>query len=148
MTRLTRSLTSGPAAVLGGWPGEDHDVAPVHTVQVVAQLVDEDAVADLERGLHGAGRDEEGLHDEGAQQDRDQHGDDHHDDALADPAAGGRACRRLLGRTVGCRSAAPRSTARRGLVDGERRVVRFGRHRRQARRRGAAVGVRPAVGHD
>ena len=41
-----------PVAVRFGF--EDHDVAAVDVVEVVAQLVDEHAVADFERGDHRA----------------------------------------------------------------------------------------------
>ena len=68
-----------PAAVLVRRPAEDDDVAPVDAVEVVAQLVHQNAVADLEGGLHGARRDVEGLHDEGAQEQGGGQGDHHHD---------------------------------------------------------------------
>ena len=85
MTRLTRSFTSGPAS-LAGRRGEDHDVAPVDGVEVVAELVDQDAVADHERRLHRGRRDEEGLDDEGPDADGHDDGHDEHDRPLDDPA--------------------------------------------------------------
>src|SRR4051794_24073597 len=56
---------------------EDDDVAATRVVQLVAELVDEHAVADLERRDHRLGRDVEGLEDERADDDRDdERGDD------------------------------------------------------------------------
>ena len=74
--------------MLERWPAEDHDVTPLHAVEVVAELVHHDAVADLEGGQHRPRRDVEhlghvGPHPEGQQQ---RHGQDHH--PLDDPPAG------------------------------------------------------------
>ena len=64
ITRFTRSSMSARAPVGVGSASEHHDVAAVHVVQLVAQLVDEDAVADLERGHHRPRRDVERLEQE------------------------------------------------------------------------------------
>ena len=63
-TRLMRSLISRPAGSPRR-PLEHDEVAPVHVVELVAQLVDEDPVVDLERGHHRLGRDVERLDEEG-----------------------------------------------------------------------------------
>src|SRR6185312_850312 len=75
-----------PRAVLVGWRREHDDVAPVDTVQVVAQLVHDDPVAHLERRFHRARRDGVGGDDEGAQEEG--HDQRHRHDAhqLDDPA--------------------------------------------------------------
>ena len=132
----------GPAAVLGRRAREDHDVAAVDPVEVVAQLVDEDAVADLQRRLHRPGGDEERLDDERPQEDRHQDGDHDDDDRLLDPA------RRMgvVGRRLGGVRLDVRRLDRRRFVDGEHRIVRVGRHRRQARRRRGRSGLRRGPG--
>jgi hypothetical protein len=82
-------------AVVGlvGRPLEHHHVAPVHVVQLVAELVDEDPVALLQRRHHRLRRDVEGGEEEGA----DDEGDDQRAADDGDPfddRAGGGALRR------------------------------------------------------
>ena len=55
---------------------EDHDVPAVHGVEVVAELVDQHPVSDVQGGLHGPGGDEERLDDEAANEDGRHHRDD------------------------------------------------------------------------
>src|SRR3546814_15343739 len=83
-TTLCRSLDEvldacGSDLVLGQL--EDDDVAAVDVVEVVAQLVDEHAVADVEGGLHRLGRDVERLDQERL----DHEGDDEPPDDDRDP---------------------------------------------------------------
>ena len=94
--------------VRGGGSGrrlEHHDVAAVRVAEVVAELVDEHAVADLERRDHRRRRDVEGLEDERPHDERDQQrGDDQHhpldDRTTARRARLGRR-RRIGGRGLG-----------------------------------------------
>jgi hypothetical protein len=65
----------GVVGLLQGRPAEDHDVAPVDGVEVVAQLVHHDAVTDLEGGQHRARRDVEHLGHIGADADGEHQGD-------------------------------------------------------------------------
>ena len=74
---LHQVVDAGAVPLLVGLGREHDDVAPVQVVQVVAQLVDEDAVADLERRHHRLRRDVERLEQERLDDDRD---DDRHDD--------------------------------------------------------------------
>lgn len=75
---------------------EHDDVARVHVVEAVAELVDEHPVADVEGRDHRRGRDEERLEEEGL----DDQGDDeraaHHHDPFDQAADTGRS--RCLGR--------------------------------------------------
>ena len=113
ITRLTRSATGGPAqSSVGGVPKDD-DVARADAVEVVGQLVDHDAVADLQRRLHGARRDGVGGHHEGAEQDRHDHSGHEDADELENPARGRRL---LLARRLG--GSGTWSPGRRGLLGG------------------------------
>ena len=57
----------------------EHDhVATAEVADVVGELVDEDPVPDLERRVHGLGRDVEGLDQE--RLDEDRHGERHEDE--------------------------------------------------------------------
>ena len=116
---------------------EDDDVASVHVVEVVAELVDQDPVADHQRRLHRPGRDVERLEQERLDQERDRQrgGDQHHpldDDALGARSAGGllgpgSAEAGRLGGPVGGRTVGRgRGGARRVRRD-ERRLVPGGR---------------------
>src|SRR5262249_19954960 len=63
-----------------GWRLEHDDVAAMDGVQVVAELVDEHAVTDLERGDHRLRRDVEGLEEERLDDERDDDRDREEDD--------------------------------------------------------------------
>ena len=73
---MTRSDDRRARAVLVGRGGEHDDVAAVDAVEVVAELVDHDPVADLEGRLHRARGDGVGGDHERPQQDGDQDGHD------------------------------------------------------------------------
>ena len=103
-----------PARRLGVRLGLEHDdVAPVDVVEVVAQLVDEDAVADLERRHHRLRRDVERLEQERLDDERDhERGDDQDaplDDGAVRVALRPRAAR--VARPVRCRRADPSPAA-------------------------------------
>ena len=86
-----------------GWVGlEDDDVAAVDVVEVVAELVDEHAVADLERRHHRLGRDVERLEEERLDDERDDDRGDEQDPPLdGRPAEARLLPRRLRRRVVG-----------------------------------------------
>ena len=90
---------------------EHDDVAAVQVVEVVAQLVDEDPVTDLEGRLHRRRRDVERLEQEGLDDDRDDDRDDDQDRPL-DEGALGVALRLARGCTAGRGSGSPRRPAR------------------------------------
>ena len=115
---------------------EHHDVAAVHVVQVVAHLVDEDAVTHLEGGDHRPRGDVEGLEEEGLDEDRD---DDRDDDEHAPLGGGAPPLRHLLapwrraigrGRLSACRridgTEPGRGVGLRAPGDGSVRVVTQG----------------------
>ncbi len=79
ITRFTRSSMPGslPSGRL-----EHHDVAAVHRVELVRQLVDEHAVVDLQRRDHRLGRDEERLEQERLDEQRDEQREDDEADPL------------------------------------------------------------------
>ena len=85
MTRLIRSRS---AKELVGVLQHD-DVAVARIVEVVAQLVDDDAVTRMERAHHRLTVDGELLHDERSQQQcrADRHDGDHDQSSPAPPAA-------------------------------------------------------------
>ena len=62
--------------------GEDDDVPAMHVVGPVAQLVDHDAVPDVQRGVHGSRRDAERLEDERLDEQREPEGGTDHDHPL------------------------------------------------------------------
>ena len=86
MTRLTRSVIPGSGHLLRR-SAEDDDVTAMDVVEAVAQLVDQDAVPDQKRRLHGRRGDEVGLDDVGPHADghTDGHGED--DEPLDGPPA-------------------------------------------------------------
>src|SRR6266705_1039001 len=69
---------------------EDDDVAVLGLPEAVGDLLDEDAVGDVEGGLHGAGGDVEGLDEERLEDDGEQDGEDDEDDGLAEDREGAR----------------------------------------------------------
>src|SRR5580698_10122439 len=119
--RLARKSDHPLDEIRHGWAGtelrrrsaKDDDVARVDAVQVVGQLVDHDAITDLQSRFHGARRDGIGGDHEGAEQDR-HHDRGHQDpDELENPTRG----RRLLParRLGGCGRLV---AGRRGLLGG------------------------------
>ena len=69
---------------------EDDDVAGADAVEVEGELVDHDAIADLQCGLHRARRDGVRRHDEGPEQNGDHHRRHQDSDQLEDPTGRGR----------------------------------------------------------
>jgi hypothetical protein len=61
---------------------EDDDLSALHPVDVRRQLADQDPVIDVERRLHGLRRHEEGLDEEGPDQDGQGKGERDQDDAF------------------------------------------------------------------
>ena len=98
------------AVPLGVRLGLEHDdVAAVDVVEVVAQLVDEHAVADLERRHHRLRRDVERLEQERLDDDRD-------DDRGDDRGSPTRSTVRLSWRFLAPRARSPRRRRRAGSV--------------------------------
>src|SRR5262249_5249227 len=99
---------------------EDDDVAWLNRPEMVDELADQDLVADIQRVLHGAARNDEGLNHERLDHDREHERDDDEQRQLAHerPATGpGRAAKRCGAIRSGC-AAGPGGTTGQALPRG------------------------------